>query len=390
MELFESYPFLPSMSNYFPEIKGLDVKQFLNKVFGKYNEEIMDRLKIFFDTLFSNKEYIDNYKFDKLNTYLYLFLRIVIHYLNDKMLSNKIANLYSKICYRRMRYDSDANVFEVCNELNMDIKYKAVPIIYSQYTEVEKEDNTKEVKYIDLKTNFIVHFTTYLKYSKLMRDEKKLLQFQTVKDGYVYVSKKGLVRLIQEKIKEKILKFRIDDKRKEVEQEKLKILENQQFANFINSILEQWENYKPVYKNTSLDIEHEKVRDFVPPCVNDIWTRSIDGVNLTHTERLIITFFLSSLDLDLEDIKELFKTMPDYNEQKTEYQIKHAQKREYMPHNCRTIQTLGLCSAEIYNDELCLKGYYAKQDAKQKLIKNPLSYARIKKYRSERKSKNND
>ena len=80
MELFQTYPFLPSMRNYFPELYRMDVEQFVNHIFDQYNNDIIERCNLFFDTLFQNKENIENYKFDKTNVYFYFFLRILIHY----------------------------------------------------------------------------------------------------------------------------------------------------------------------------------------------------------------------------------------------------------------------------------------------------------------------
>ena len=77
--------------------------------------------------------------------------------------------------------------------------------------------------------------------------------------------------------------------------------------------------------------------------------------------------------MSIQDIVGFFKNFSDYNEKTCRYQIEHISGRRgskirYLPPNCETLQTHGVC---VNSDELC------------KTIRHPLHYYR-KKARSHR------
>ena len=110
--------------------------------------------------------------------------------------------------------------------------------------------------------------------------------------------------------------------------------------------------------------------DYLPPCLVHILEMSRNGLNLPHSARFSIVTFLKALGLGYEDIIKVFAESPDFDESKSEYQIKHilgeiSGGEGYSPPECKTMKTNGLC----YNpDKLC----------EQEWMNHPLKYYRTK------------
>ena len=112
----------------------------------------------------------------------------------------------------------------------------------------------------------------------------------------------------------------------------------------------------------------ELKRDFLPPCIAHILQMSRQGLNLPHSARFALVSFLNALGLQYDDIIKIFAESPDFDESKSEYQIKHIMGRGdegYTPPECSTMKTYGLC---FEPDALC----------QQEWLNHPLSYYRAK------------
>lgn len=103
-----------------------------------------------------------------------------------------------------------------------------------------------------------------------------------------------------------------------------------------------------------------------PPCIA-YHVREIErGENLTHTARFAVTSFLMTLGLDVDEVVDMFNTSPDFDEEKTRYQVEHiagSTGSSYTPPSCGTMKTYGNCPGE---DRWC----------KHDTVTHPLSYYR--------------
>ena len=110
--------------------------------------------------------------------------------------------------------------------------------------------------------------------------------------------------------------------------------------------------------------------EFMPPCLVHILEMSRHGLNLPHSARFAIVTFLRALGLGYEDIIKVFAESPDFDESKSEYQIKHILGEinggeGYSPPECKTMKTNGLC---FNPDKLC----------EYEWMSHPLKYYRFK------------
>ena len=101
------------------------------------------------------------------------------------------------------------------------------------------------------------------------------------------------------------------------------------------------------------------------------------GENVPHMGRFALVSFLNSLKLSTNDILKIFSTAPDYEEERTRYQIEHIAGKisstSYTPPGCDKMRTFGICPTDEM-DDLCKKK------------RHPLSYYKAK-WSQEKKGK---
>ena len=104
--------------------------------------------------------------------------------------------------------------------------------------------------------------------------------------------------------------------------------------------------------------------DYCPPCIKAIWEKFKVRIEVSHLERLAILWFLMNKGYGEEEVINVFRLLPDFNEKRTRYQVAYAFKHKFMMFNCRTMRKKGIVS-----EELCKKCGHGKRG-----YKNPLSY----------------
>jgi DNA primase large subunit len=376
-ELVNHYPWLPSLKNIYSEIASKSPVIFISEIFSQdHGEELKERILNLFEAAFENLEEISGYRSDKLNVYVYLLLNIILYSLDNQMITNKMANLYSKINYNELINEkSDVNLYNICKDIGLKINYYDPPIKYGI--------NIVKDQYQKLESSFTIHYLDYLKLISNLKDKNRKLVHNSLLNGYVFIQNNNLIRLIQEYIRNKLLIKDSDDKYslKAFVSEISKI---QDFKGIIEDILNAWNERKEEFEfDFKIDIESEEnVMSLIPPCVDKILKKMQVGQNLIHNERLFIVWFLLALEYPVEKIVNLFSTMPDFDREKTTYQVKFAQKKKYIPYKCLTLKSLNLCLEEEYEDDLCLKGYGSREPSERKKLGHPLGYTRIKQYRA--------
>jgi DNA primase large subunit len=107
----------------------------------------------------------------------------------------------------------------------------------------------------------------------------------------------------------------------------------------------------------------------LPPCMKQILTAMQAGENVPHMGRFALVAFLHSLKLNTDEIIKLFSRAPDFEEEKTRYQIEHitgdTSATSYKAPGCDKLKTYGICPSEDI-DELCRR------------IPHPISYYKAK------------
>jgi len=116
-----------------------------------------------------------------------------------------------------------------------------------------------------------------------------------------------------------------------------------------------------------------------PPCMQALISALTSGTNLTHAGRFSLTSFLHTIGMDVSGIAQLYGRSPDFDIEKTMYQVEHITGRggsgtEYTTPACAAMRTTGLC---VNRDPLCEK------------VGHPLSYYKLRKKNLQKKSGKN-
>jgi len=378
-DLINRYPWLPSLKLYYSDIADKLPSEFITDIFSKSDsKQISERVFTIFKSAFNNLEDIPKMKEDNLTVYVYILLNILVYALNNKLITNRIANLYSKNAYSKMEKDnSESDLYYICLDLELRVNFYDPPIKFGN--KMLKDNREKQV------TNFAIYYIDYLKLASNLRDEYRKLAHNPLQNGYVYIQNRNLMRLIQEYVRNKIIIEETEDKAS-LKSFLEEVLKNQEFKELYEKINSIWTKRKEDFDFTfKIDITGKTdILKLYPPCVIEILKKAEEGQNLVHHERLFIVWFLLALDYPVEKVVDVFSTLPDFDREKTNYQVEYAKKKKYTPYQCSTLQSIGLCMKEKYKDKLCQEGYGSKELTERKKLKHPLNYIRIKQYRDEK------
>ena len=74
------------------------------------------------------------------------------------------------------------------------------------------------------------------------------------------------------------------------------------------------------------------------------------GEHLTHHQRFALATFLLNIGMDIEDVLNIFRNLPDFNERIARYQVEHLAgirggRKKYLVYSCEKMRTLGLCNS---------------------------------------------
>ena len=180
--------------------------------------------------------------------------------------------------------------------------------------------------------------------------------------GYVLVNRLDLVRLVEETVERRVIDL-INSFNKEREL----------FVKIMEPVKDRLSNLQE-----RLSIKYEpvnvKVTTRYPPCIESIMKEMRSGGNPSHMARFAYAAFMvnaltdyDGLEIDdaVERIINDFKTVADFNEKITRYQVEHISglkggRNKYLPPSCQEMNTLGLCPTNLGCGTRNPLQYYAK------------------------------
>jgi DNA primase large subunit len=251
----------------------------------------------------------------------YPLSRVMVSCLDDAILLRRYALAEAKLAYKRMQSEK-SELMVLADDLG----------IHPQGTGPWK-----------------LYFAEYIRAAHRMHSPKWKLTNRDLERGYLTVTEEELKRLLEEVIREKVLKglpLPVDEK----------ICSD--LAEYIGPLRSELEIIRSRQKADLGKVEEGAF----PPCIKKMLADAAKGTNLAHTARFALVSFLLQIDMSAEEVIALFNTSPDFDLEKTRYQVEHiagASGTKYKPPACATMATYGNCPGE---DELCRK------------IRHPLSY----------------
>jgi DNA primase large subunit len=198
-----------------------------------------------------------------------------------------------------------------------------------------------------------IFFKDYLRNAPTRYKEWKMVN-RDIGAGYITISQKDLARVLLETLRERL--------NEELTTRECDKIVHQTFS----ADIQRFQNMLAMQKKKIEAAPVGKVSlEKLPPCMKDILSAIQSGENVPHMGRFALVAFLASLKLSTNDILKLFSTAPDFQEDKTRYQVEHitgqSSATEYKCPGCDKMRTYGICPAEKM-DDLCKK------------VRHPLTY----------------
>jgi DNA primase large subunit len=171
-----------------------------------------------------------------------------------------------------------------------------------------------------------------LRASKMYEQEWKLIN-RSVKDGYVYLDTDEAVRLIRNELSN-LIYTRIKN---------MKVYEVPIIIKSKADELRKKYSGRYVYRNQFKILEY-------PPCIKHAMEIINKGENLPHSARFMLATYMLAIGKTEEEVIEIFKNSPDYNEKITRYQVEHLAGKKgshikYSVPSCDRLRSEDLCFA---------------------------------------------
>jgi len=236
-----------------------------------------------------------------------------------------VASTADKLMKRRYALAEAKRVYELLEEESKD---KILEIISAFNWKIRPVDDKPPYE-------FVLFFTDYLRNATRFQAKGWKLVNRVVLNGEVYLTKGDTARLLQEEVRVHI------EKKLEVK-EKIALPQN---------VASRVERLKQAFTKQKGKIELEGFPKEV--IVSAFFT---------------LTSFLTSIGMTAEEVINLYRSLSDFKERLTRYQVEHiaggrGSRTKYIPPRCDTLRTHGVCTGM---DEIC------------RSIRHPLAYYRWK------------
>ncbi len=311
------YPFLKEAQQLVSE-SGYSIDSLINKkhfIVKKGAERVEKAIK--FDYFFDDIR-LEMAEWEILS---YAFARILISCLNER-------NLTDRLC----RYEAERASY------------------FLQTEDPEKRDYVASIVGINPGIEEI-SVVEYVGLCPALHDSKWRLINRDINSGLVRIEKSEYDELIKEKIRSML-----DDQ--------LPLRVGEGICSLLSFLTE---GISAGYQEMLMEQFGEVDEGSFPPCMKAIINAVTEGTNIPHTARFSLTAFMHIIGMDVHQIVEVYTRAPDFDVEKTMYQVEHISGRggtEYTPPTCATMKTYGLC---VNRDSYCKK------------ISHPLSYYKFKK-----------
>ncbi|HDQ05252.1 MAG TPA: hypothetical protein ENN36_00825 [Candidatus Bathyarchaeota archaeon] len=183
---------------------------------------------------------------------------------------------------------------------------------------------------------FAVSFPVFLKNSTGFHDKNWKLVNHLLIDGEVYLTKHEVSRLLEEEVR-KYIEEKVDTK----------------IRSLPPSIMARVNRLRQLAAEKREQIQLEEmpqrvVMEAFPPCIKGVYNRVSAGRPASHIGRFALTSFLLNIGMTEEDVFKFFRSVSDFNERMTRYQVEHiagtrGSGTKYTPPNCATLRTHGIC-----------------------------------------------
>ena len=252
----------------------------------------------------------------------------------DVFLKRRYALAEAKRAYNLLKQENKDKIIQIANTFNWKIK--------------PAKSETAD---------FALHFTDFLRNTTGFHETKWKLVNRTMLNGEILLTRDETARLLAEEVRGHIER-KLDTK--------IGLELPPGIANRVELLQQLFWSRKG--KMRLEEMPKEIVLDAFPPCIRQLYNTILSGRHLSHVGRFALTTFLINSGMTVDNVVDLFRSLSDFNERMTRYQVEHiaggrGSRTKYIPPKCDTLRTHGVCPGM---DEICRR------------IRHPLAYYRRK------------
>ena len=306
MQIYRKYPFLPEAKKI---VEDIDLSTLIHdNIYHEVREKGEFRLKSSLSSSDSDRDTPINERDVKDSILSFFYSRLILSASDNTNLIRYVAHAEAEAACNFLDSDSNQNLLEVCNGLNLDVTLH--------------------------KDTFSMSFIDYITSASNLRAKKWKLSNRGIKDGRVIgISKKTVIRLLMEVIRLDL--YDLPTPTKEI---------SDLFKDTLSSLQSKADERKA---SMSMDFGQFNLEEKAPPCFQQHMAALQSGFNVSQHGRFFLTTFLSSLGQDHEKIMDIFATAPDFRESVTRYQVEHitgtSSETKYSAPSCKTLKNTGIC-----------------------------------------------
>lgn len=253
----------------------------------------------------------------------YPLARVIVSCIDDDLLTRRYALAEAKLAGKKMAREDLADLILLARDLGADPQAGQGGIR--------------------------LHFSDYLKAAARMKSPGWKLVNRSLEAGWVAVTGQELARILEERARERV-------------QRGLPLKVPPEICDKLRMEISRVEEELSSRKAEERVDLGEVTEEAFPPCIRVVLAQVAAGKNQAHTARFALTTFLLAVGMDVDEVVAVFNRSPDFDEEKTRYQVEHIAGRggtAYRPPSCATMATYGNCPGE---DRLC------------RWVSHPLSY----------------
>ena len=307
------YPFLQEASDYIHETK-FDFEEFdrpeMIHIINRAVEKLENELK---GKVYSN---LDEYEIEIMTFMVSLLL---IKSIGLEEVSKKCS------LFEAMRVEKFLTS-DLSNERSVEKKRLLVQKIFLELFKISIDVNS---------TSSICKLSVpdYLQRASKMNEQEWKLINRSVKDGYVYLDTDETVRLIRNELSNLIYSR----------------IKNMKVIEIPVSIKSRADELRDKYAGRYVYRNQFKILEY-PPCIKHAMEIINKGENLPHSARFMLATYMLAIGKTIEDVIDIFRNSPDYNEKVTRYQVEHLAGKKgshtkYSVPSCDRLRSEDLCFA---------------------------------------------
>jgi DNA primase large subunit len=233
----------------------------------------------------------------------------------DSLIKSRYSLAEAKRASELLKAEDKEKLFEVANNFNWNIRL--VDINLPQYV-------------------FALRFPVFLKNATGFHNKNWKLVNHLLINGEVYLTRREVSRLLEEEVR-KYIEGKVDTRIKSLPPGIMaRVKQLRQLA---------------AKKREQIQIEEMPKRvvlEAFPSCIKSVYDRIAAGRPASHIGRFALTSFLLNIGMSVEDVFKFFRSVSDFNERLTRYQVEHiagtrGSGTRYTPPNCTTLRTHGIC-----------------------------------------------